>query len=180
VFAGFRAVDEVGNRSELRTAHAVLPATPIVTEDNFDQGDSSWTGEGRWTLVEHPGRGKVWSCQPAGTVNGSFSRLTSSEFDLSSSEQNFLRFESRQDFDWTNLVYVDISENGGERWQRLERLDDRGAWNKREYDLSAYDGKKVKIRISSESLATREGEGTMVDNFEILGYPKATNATRHS
>jgi hypothetical protein len=85
----------------------------------------------------------------------------------------FLRFESRQDFRWSQLVYVDVSDDGGESWKRLDRLEDTGNWAKREYDLSAFDGKRVQIQISSETLATRVGEGTIVDNFEILGMKDA-------
>lgn len=168
--AGLRVVDEAANRSELTTTEVVLPATPVIAEDNFDAPESEWRGEGRWQLVEHPDRGRVWSCQPAGSA-GTFSRLTSPEFDLSGSRENFLRFESRQDFDWTNLVYVEVSTDGGEKWDKLDRLEDKGQWAKREYDLSPFDGQKVRFRVSSESLATKPGEGTVIDNFEILGEP---------
>ena len=82
-----------------------------------------------------------------------------------------MRFESRQDFDWTNLVYVEVSTDGGEKWDKLDRLEDKGQWAKREYDLSPFDGQKVRFRVSSESLATKPGEGTVIDNFEILGEP---------
>lgn len=171
VYAAFKAVDEVGNRSEMLTSLAVLPSTPIVLEDDFDKAESTWQGEGRWQQIDHPGRGKVWSCKPHKKTTGTYSKLTSPELDLSGSKDNFLRFESRQDFDYDSLVYLDISDDGGERWTRMDRLRDRGQWGKREYDLSAYDGKKIKLRISSEHLAIKDGEGTMIDNFEILGYP---------
>jgi subtilisin family serine protease len=170
VHAGFRAVDEAGNRSGLRTAQASLPATPVVKSDNFDAETSDWQGKGRWKLVESADRGRVWSCQPAGEKDGTFSRLTSPPMDLSGVRDSFLRFESRQDFQWTHLVYVDVSEDGGHRWKRLDRLEDTGEWAQREYDLSDYDGKTIQLQISSEVLATPAGEGTMVDNFEILGH----------
>lgn len=174
LYAGFKAVDEVGNRSGLVTTQTTLPATPVILEDNFDSGKAEWTGEGRWELTPHPERGNIWSCKKKIPTTGTYSVLTSPDFDLSNSSNNFLRFESRQDFDWTNLVYVDLSSDGGESWQRIDRLDDKGEWNKREYDLSKYDGSKVRLRISSEHLATSDGEGTMIDNLEILGSPKNT------
>ena len=68
-------------------------------------------------------------------------------------------------------MYVDVSIDDGHTWKRLDRLEDHGAWKKREYDLTPYDGRKVRFQISSETLATRPGEGTMLDNFEILGEP---------
>lgn len=174
VFAGFKAVDEVGNRSSLRTTEARLPATPVIHADGFDEATSPWQGTGRWQHVEHPERGRVWSCQPAGPSDGTFARLTSPAFDLSGVENSFLRFESRQDFEYNNLVYVDVSDDGGKRWKRLDRLEEHGSWGAREYDLSAYDGKTVQIQISSETLATKVGEGTVIDNFEILGNKKAS------
>ncbi|MCA9779947.1 MAG: S8 family serine peptidase [Candidatus Eremiobacteraeota bacterium] len=173
IYAGFKAVDEAGNRSSLRTAEATLPATPVAYVDNFDQPRSEWQGTGRWQHVEHPERGRVWSCQPDGPKDGTFARLTSPTFDLTGVEKSFLRFESRQDFDYNNLVYVDISEDGGKRWKRLDRLQDHGVWAPREYDLSEYDGKSIRLQISSETLATKVGEGTVIDNFEILGTKKA-------
>ena len=173
VYAGFKAVDEVGNRSPLRTAEARLAATPVVHSDSFDEPSSRWQGTGRWQHVEHPDRGRVWSCQPAGRRAGTFARLTSPAFDLSGVQNSFLRFESRQDFEYNNLVYVDVSDDGGKRWKRLDRLEEHGVWGAREYDLSAYDGKSVQIQISSETLATKVGEGTIIDNFELLGTKKA-------
>lgn len=68
---------------------------------------------------------------------------------------------------------MDVSADGGENWERLDRLEDKGAWNKREYDLSKFDGQKIRLKISSEHLATKDGEGTSIDNFEILGRPTA-------
>lgn len=171
IHAGFRAVDEVGNRSSLCTATAVLSPTPVVTSDSFDSASSEWTGTGRWQLVEQPERGHVWSCQPDGPKDGTFARLTSPPVDLSRVKESFLRFESRQDFDWQHLVYVDVSADGGKSWKRLDRLEDTGRWAKREYDLSEFDGRTVQIQISSEVLATKVGQGTMIDNFEVLGHP---------
>lgn len=172
LFAGFKALDEVANRSEMVTTEVVLPSTPVVVEDDFNTADSQWSGTGRWKHTAMEGRGKVWTCQPAGPSSGTYARLTSPDYDLSDSTDSFLRFESRQDFDWDNLVYVDISNDGGESWKRLDRLQDKGRWGKREYDISEYDGQKVRIQISSETLATKPPQGTIVDNFEILGQPK--------
>ena len=171
--AAFKAVDEVGNRSEMVTARAVLPSTPVIHQDDFEAPTSAWKGEGRWQLTDDPERGRVWSCKKKIPASGTYSVLTSPDYDLSKTTQSFLRFESRQDFDWTNLVYVDVSGDGGESWERLDRLEDKGIWNKREYDLSKFDGQKIRLKISSEHLATKDGEGTSIDNFEILGRPTA-------
>jgi len=169
VYAGFKAVDEVGNRSELRTTVATLPSIPVVTEEDFDQGAPGWEGDGRWQLIEYPERGKVWSCQPAGKRDGTYNRLTSPIVNLEGVKNSFLRFESRQDFDFPSLVYVDVSKDRGENWERLDRIEENGRWGKREYDLSKYDGETIQVRISSEAIAVAPGEGTIVDNFEVLG-----------
>ena len=79
-----------------------------------------------------------------------------------------MRFESRQDFAWANNVFLDLTADGGENWNRLDTLKDRGQWARREYDLSAYDGNKVQIRIRSENLGAKEGDGMMLDAFEVL------------
>lgn len=165
LFAAFKAVDEAGNRSEPLTAKAVLPAADTIFRDTFDDEGTAWKGEGRWRLVPEGGRGKVWSSK-SGEGKGAFSELISPSIALG--ENSFLRFESRQDFAWSNNVFVEIGTDG-ETWDRLDTLEDRGEWREREYDLSKYDGQSVQFRIRSENLGAREGDGMMLDNFVILG-----------
>lgn len=172
LYAGFQAIDEVGNRSELVTTETLIPASPTVFRDDFDSQETQWIADGRWKLVHQEGRGQVWSSK--GGVQskaGAFSDLQSPEIDLSETHGSFLRFESRQDFAWSNNVFLEISTNQGEEWQRLDTLEDRGQWNTHEYDLSAYDGRSVSLRIRSENLGAKEEDGVMLDKLEILGEP---------
>lgn len=167
IFAAFKAVDEAGNRSPLTTAVAEIPAAPVVFKDSFEGEETSWNGDGRWKRVELDGRGTVWSSQ-SGEAKQTFSTLKSPEIDLSETTESFLRFESRQDFAWANNVFLEVTADGGESWNRLDTLADRGQWARREYDLSSYDGKTVQIRIRSENLGAKEGDGVLVDAFEVL------------
>lgn len=171
IYAGFQALDEAGNRSELLTSQADLPASPIVFRDGFDGQETSFRGDNRWKRVEVPGRGQVWSSRSKVENEDTFSTILSPKIDLSRTEDSFLRFESRQDFSWSNNVFVELSEDGSDEWTRLDDLNDKGEWREREYDLSAYDGKKIQIRIRSENLGAKEGDGMMLDNFEVLGNP---------
>ncbi len=168
VFAGFQAIDEVGNRSSLVTTQAVFPASSVLFKDDFEKEVSDWSADGRWRLVPEAGRGQVWSCKPKGPTEGAFSNLVSPTVDLSEARGAFLRFDSKQDFSWSNNVFVELSNDGGEEWIRLGSLKDRGEWNTHEYDLSAYDGQSVNLRIRSESLGAKDGDGTMIDGFEIV------------
>ncbi len=168
VYAAFQALDEAGNRSGLATAQAVLPAAPILFQDNFDGESTQWSADGRWALREEEGRGKVWSSKFQGVENPTFSTLQSPLLDLRQANGGFLRFDSRQDFSWSNNVFVEISEDGDEQWTRLGELKDRGEWKEREYDLSAFDGKRVQVRLRSENLGSKEGDGMMVDRFEVV------------
>ena len=167
IYAGFRAVDEAGNRSPLLAASTELPAAPVVFQDSFEGEETRWSADGRWKRVQVEGKGTVWSSQ-SGESKLTFSTLKSPEIDLSETRESFLRFESRQDFAWANNVFLELTADGGENWNRLDTLKDRGQWARREYDLSAYDGNKVQIRIRSENLGAKEGDGMMVDAFEVL------------
>ena len=167
IYAAFKAVDEVGNRSPLVEAVAELPAAPIVFQDSFEGDQTNWGADGRWKRIPVEGRGTIWSSQ-SGSSKETFSTLRSPEIDLSERKESFLRFESRQDFAWSNNVFLELTSDGGENWNRLDTLKDRGQWARHEYDLSAYDGAKVQIRIRSENLGAKEGDGTMVDAFEVL------------
>ena len=124
--------------------------------------------DGRWALREEEGRGKVWSSKFQGVENPTFSTLQSPLLDLRQANGGFLRFDSRQDFSWSNNVFVEISEDGDGQWTRLGELKDRGEWKEREYDLSAFDGKRVQVRLRSENLGSKEGDGMMVDRFEVV------------
>ena len=167
IYAGFKAVDEAGNRSPLLATAAELPAAPVVFQDSFEGEETNWNADGRWKRVQVEGKGTVWSSQ-SGESKMTFSTLQSPEIDLSETQESFLRFESRQDFAWANNVFLELTADGGENWNRLDTLKDRGQWARREYDLSAYDGKKVQIRIRSENLGAKEGDGMLVDAFEVL------------
>lgn len=173
VYAAFQAIDEAGNRSPLLTTEAAVPPAPMVFRDDFDSDDSTWNADGRWALRPEEGRGRVWSSKHSGTESGAFSTLSTPPIDLSQRKGAFLRFESRQDFSWANNVFVEIAESGSDHWSRLGELEDRGQWMEREFDLSAHDGKNVSIRIRSENLGSKEGDGMMVDKFEILSEVQA-------
>ena len=139
----------------------------MVFQDSFEGEETRWSADGRWKRVRVEGKGTVWSSQ-SGESKMTFSTLKSPEIDLSETRESFLRFESRQDFAWANNVFLELTADGGENWNRLDTLKDRGQWARREYDLSAYDGNKVQIRIRSENLGAKEGDGMMLDAFEVL------------
>ena len=168
VYAAFKSVDEVGNRSELRTTQAVLPAAPSVYSDDFEGDDTAWKADGKWSLRSEPGRGKVWSSEYGERSNGAFSELETPLIDLAASESSFLRFDSKQTFSWSNNTFVDIARGPDGDWERLTSLEDRGQWKRREFDLSEFDGDSIRLRIRSESLGAKEGEGVLIDRFEIL------------
>lgn len=172
VFAGFQALDEAGNRSKLVTATAHLPAASTVFSEDFDGEKSAFVGDGRWQREAVEGRGMVWSTLHSGEKEDVFSTLITPSIDLTTKKDSFLRFESRQNFSWSNNVFVEIRGEGDEDWLRLDTLKDRQEWKRREYDLSAFDGKMVQIRVRSENLGSKEGDGMMLDNFEVFGNGK--------
>lgn len=169
VYAAFHAVDEVGNRSELLTSKAVMPASPVFFQDDMNSEQTQWQANSRWTRVDLPGRGKVWTTLQGKREGETFSVLQSPMIDLAESKDSFLRFESKQEFAWSNNVFVEISDDRGENWSRLGQLDDRNQWAEREFDLGDFDGARVQVRIRAENLGAKPGDGMSVDNFEVLG-----------
>lgn len=174
-----KVVDNVGNRSDMRTTAVTIPAATVAFEDGFDAEQSSWTPEGNWGRVEVEGRGQVWTDSPEGGMDaGSSTGLTSPTISLKNTSNNLLKFDAKYDVGWTDNVTVQVSSDGGENWNEAATIAGRSNrssdWAGHSVDLSAYDGQDVQLRFQVDAGSSRRpADGFYLDNLTMLGDPVA-------
>ena len=164
-----QSLDNVGNRSELRTTMVTLPGVSEAFGDNFDGAESAWTADGTWDRVDVEGRGKVWTDSPDGNYQDNANQaLTSPVIDLSGRKNALLRFDSKQSLSWGDKALVQVRVEGSEEWTTLNDLPRNSDWAAREIDLADFSGDKIQVRFQMESNSRTNSDGVYVDNFRIL------------
>ncbi|MFA5508750.1 MAG: S8 family serine peptidase [Vulcanimicrobiota bacterium] len=167
VHFAMRSIDNVGNKSEVRTAAANIPAAVVSFGENFDGQSNGFTATGDFKTVEVEGRGKVFSSASGeGGAKGA-SVLSSGAIDLSSSTNSYLKFDAKTSMSWGEKASVEVSEDG-ENWTKVADLPRSSAWGETGVDLSAFDGKSVQLRFNHEAREGRSSSGIMVDNVKVL------------
>lgn len=168
VHFAMRSIDNVGNKSELRTATANVPAAGVAFAETFDGQTNGFTAAGDFALTEVEGRGKVYSSQAGENGSTGNSSLTSGTIDLSEKSGAFLKFDARTALTWGERASVQVSEDGGENWTKVGDLGRRGDWDSHGVDLSAFDGKNVQVRFDVQSREGRRSGGMQIDNVKLL------------
>ncbi len=168
-----KVTDNVGNRSEIRTAEVRVPAATVAFKDDFEGEEANFTPEGQWGRVEIEGRGKVWTDTPNGNYdNSQNTSLTSRAIDLGNLSGSTLVFDSKidseQNYDKAN---IEVSTDG-QTWNKLAELSGQQDWTKQQVDLSAYDGQSVQVRFRFQSDSSQAGDGFYLDNVMIAGSPR--------
>jgi len=162
-----RSIDNVGNKSEIRTTTADIPAAGVGFSENFDGQSNSFSATGDFKTVDVEGRGKVYTSASGEGGSKGQSTLTSGSIDLTDKNNAFLKFDAKTSLSWSDRAYVEVSEDG-ENWTQLTRMDRRSDWSEHGLDLSDYDGKNVQVRFNIESREGRTSAGMMVDNVKLL------------
>ncbi|MEW6283326.1 MAG: S8 family serine peptidase, partial [Candidatus Eremiobacterota bacterium] len=175
LYVALKVQDNVGNKSEMKTAEFEVPNSRVVFRDNMDT-DRNWTPEGTWGLKEIEGRGKVWTDSPEGKYGPDLNiSLTSKrQLDLSRITSPVLMLDAA--FDLENRddnVFVEVSEDG-QTWAEVGRFNGKSDWATRLVDLSAFDGKKVSLRFRLQTDKSVQKDGIMIDNLVVAGDPKQT------
>ncbi len=119
---------------------------------------------------------KVWATNLSGNYPDlANSSLISPAFTIPLGTYPVLRFRS-----WFNAEpccdrgWVEISVNGGASWSTLELLAGAlGGYSLKSYDLFAYSGHEiiVRLRLTSDIVVTRPG--WYVDDFEVINLPRS-------
>lgn len=166
LYFGAQAVDNVGNRSQVSTASATLPAAELSFRDDFEEPQSTFVPSGNFHLVEDSERGKLYVAQPR-QERAPESTLTSAPITLSKGTNSYLRFEVKTDLYWESSARVEVSEDG-KRWSRLLELDKARDWSVQGADLSEYDGKSVQVRFKVNSRWGEPRQDLALNRVEIL------------
>ena len=176
VYFALKVKDNVGNLSDIRNASGVVPAAKVAFEDTVDGDSNNFTAEGKWARVAEAGRGMVWTDSPDGAydsdTNASLTSRTISLADLSNST---LAFDAKTDLEnkYDN-VFIEVAEVGSDanaelNWQSAATLNGKSDWSGNEVDLSAFDGKDVKVRFRLASDGSVNQDGMSLDNIVIAG-----------
>lgn len=178
IYVALKVVDNIGNRSELRSASGVVPAAKVAFEDTVDGTANNFTAEGTWGKVDVPGRGKVWADSPNGAYGQDANMsLTSKPVSLKDLTGSTLAFDAK--FDLENRydnVFVEVAEVPAEgaqaNWQPAATLNGASDWGAREVNISAFDGKDVQFRFRLKSDGSVNQDGIYIDNIVIAGGQK--------
>ncbi len=176
-YFALKVKDNVGNLSEIRTAQVTVPAATVAFEDNIDSDTDNWVPDSGWGKVDVEGRGKVWTDSPDGKYgNDADTSLTTRDIDLNLTGST-LMFDAKIDLEnrYDNM-YVEVAEvpqdgDGTEElsWNRVASFTGASDWTSHQVDLSAYDGKKVKVRFRLKSDSSVNRDGVYLDNVVIAG-----------
>jgi hypothetical protein len=176
VYFALKVVDNVGNTSSLQTATGLVPAAQVAFEDKVDGRPGNFTPEREWAQVDAPGRGKVWTDSPRGKYrDDADSSLTSRVISLANLAGSRLIFDAKIDLETRyDNMFVEVavpadSKNGQLQWKRAGTLNGTADWATREVDLSAYDGKDVRVRFRLLADSSVGQDGVYLDNFLIAG-----------
>ncbi len=171
LFVAVRAVDNVGNRSELSTTTVAVPAAHVAFEDGPDQ----WSREGDWGQEVVANRGVVWSDSPGGAYKlNQNASLTGKPFSLEQFSAARLRFDARHDLEITfDKVFLE-ARSGGEKaeWMGLHAFNLLDGWKTHEFDLSAYAGQndvQIRFRLKTDGDVTLDG--FQFDRLVVTGQP---------
>ncbi len=174
VHFALRIEDNVGNRSELRSASATLPAADLPFEDPITGDPSNWTPDEGWAQVQEAGRGWVWTDSPDGNYeNGKEVGLTTPPINLEGRTGATLRFEAKHDMeDRHDKVKVQVYEGGWWRpWRTLAELTGKSDWKAHAVDLSRYDGEEIKVRFLLDTDRSAARDGIYLDNVSVSADP---------
>ncbi|MFA5506953.1 MAG: S8 family peptidase [Vulcanimicrobiota bacterium] len=169
---GVIGLDNVINKSELRTLSLEVPAAKVAFEDR-GEGENAFAPSEHWSLVDEPGRGKVYTESPNGDYPPNRdAQLTSNKFSLEEFKRPVLHFDSKIDVELKHDKFVvEIEKYGwfGRRsWEQLARFDGLSDWQNHKLDLSGYTGKDdMRIRFRLESDKDRNRDGVYLDNVVI-------------
>ncbi len=165
-----RAVDNVGNRGPLQSTVATLPAAQVQFEDDGENGADRWRAEGKWALVDYPGRGKVWTDSPAGEYDlNANASLTSQVFSLEGLQSAKLEFECKHDLEITfDKVFLEASRDG-QAWSELANFNLLKGWEEKSYDLTPFVGGPLQLRFRLKTDGDVTKDGFYLDNLVVTG-----------
>ncbi len=166
-------------------------------EDDMESGSNGWSADGLWhqstaryTSAEHAWYYGIDASGNYDTGTANSGHLVSPEIQLYPWTYIGLAFDSWQKTELENpddhdlkTVEISVYESGGwSAWTVLHTLESsvfRGLWLRYLIDISAYAGKKVRIRFTFDKVTDQynDYEGWYIDNVAVVGTWPVDKAT---
>lgn len=169
-YVGVRAVDNVGNRSEITQIQASTPGARVLLQDLAEAPHQGMQAEAPWGYALG-NRSQVWSDSPnTDYANDSNVSLFSREVDLSRERAAYLSFQQRFDLEHDyDFGIIEVSNNQGLTWREMKRVTGKGQWQGERLDLSAFAGQKIQLRFRLQSDQTVTKAGWDLDDITLVG-----------
>ena len=164
LYYGIVGVDNVGNSSPLEVREVTVPAAQVVLGKM-----SSWQGDGKWGLVEQPGRGKVWTDSPEGDYEyGTEQYLTAPSISLKETTGNVLRFQAKTDLARGDYLRLQV-KGEDQKWRNSYLLERSQDWTTHEVSLARFEGQDVQLRFLFQTDDFSNADGVYLSDLEVLG-----------
>lgn len=132
-----------------------------------------WQAEGSWGARPDPLKGLIWwdfaresERRPYGMT------LTSDPITLTGTVGTQFCFEARWEISGvTDRCHLEISKDGGKKWDKLARYEGVQDWALHTIDLREYDGHTVRLRFHVVSGGHREGRGFEMADPRLVTVP---------
>lgn len=191
-YFALKAFDNVGNISVLsNVVQLTTQSVSVVFRDDMESGAGNWTvagsdgagGPALWHLSTHryntPNNAFYYGREDTlafDTGARNFGSITSMPIDLTYSRDTWLRFVhylQTENFAPYDAARTQVSMDDGISWQDLHvtSLGTAGQMLAKDIDLSAYDGRIVRLRFSFDTVdaVANNYEGWVVDDVLITG-----------
>lgn len=151
-----RFVDLSGREHLAGTLVAVLPAVRVVMQDLAEGPAAAWVREGTWGRLPDG----VWCDSPVGDYpNSADFSLVSPLIALGAMEGTVLAFQERHCLEeGADFCLLELQASDGP-WEVLKRFTGSAPWSLQRFDLSDYDGTRIRLRfrLLSDRSVTRDG-----------------------
>lgn len=148
--------DDAGVVHDVESIHVRVPAVHVVLQDRADGPPAPWVVEGNWGRLDEG----VWTDSPVGDYgNNADYSLTSPLLSLGGLEGTVLAFEERHNIEeFSDWCLLEVQSEDGP-WERLSQYTGLSPWRAQRFDLSLYDGTRVRLRfrLVSDRSVTRDG-----------------------
>ncbi len=164
-FVDFRGGEHLAGRLVTQ-----LPAVRVAMHDLSDGPPAAWVREGTWGRLPEG----VWCDSPVGDYpnNADFS-LLSPLVSLGGLEGTALAFRERHCLEeGADFCLLELQADDGP-WELLARFTGSSPWNSRRFDLSAYDGTRIRVRFRLVSDRSVTRDGFFFQDLLIAGIPSS-------
>ncbi len=163
-----RFVDLSGREHLADRLVAILPAVRIAMQDLAEGPAAAWVREGTWGRLPDG----VWCDSPVGDYpNSANFSLVSPLVSLGGLEGTVLAFQERHCLEeGADFCLLELQAADGP-WEVLARFTGSAPWTSRRFDLSDYDGTRIRVRFRLVSDRSVTRDGFFFRDLRIAGVP---------